>query len=139
MPIHRQPFSFMLLKVGTTRTYSMPVIPWQDLLIEIRGNCTSEGLTCRHEFFLLDGIDLRVTESEVFHHFHNSRGDDEPGEPLVIGRHHVPRRMLARGSLDRLLECMHVVVPVFTLFDIGGNFQDFSGVSRRSMKRFFCS
>src|SRR5262249_13074429 len=76
---------------------------------------TSECLTCRHEFLLLHGIDLRVIESEALHRFYNSRGDDESCEPFVIGGDHVPRRMLRRSGPDRFLKCVHVIVPVVTL------------------------
>src|SRR5262249_52394276 len=65
-------------------------------------------------------IDLRVTESKVLHRFHNSGRDYKPGEPFVIRGHNIPWRKLPRGGLDRLLECVHVVVPIVTFFDIGG-------------------
>ena len=31
---------------------------------------------------------------EILHGVHDRRGDDEPGEPLVVGRHDEPRRVL---------------------------------------------
>src|SRR5262245_10605409 len=80
---------------------------------------TNERLTCNHKFFLLYSIDLRVSESEVLQRFYNSRRDDEPCEPLVVGRHHVPWRMLRRSCPDRFLKCLHVVIPVVTLLNIG--------------------
>src|SRR5262245_5978989 len=81
---------------------------------------TSESLTSRHEFLFLQSIDLRVTESKVLHRFHNSGRDYKPGEPFVSGGHNTPWCKLTCGGLDRLLECVHVVVPVVTFFDIGG-------------------
>src|SRR5262245_28763654 len=81
---------------------------------------SSECLPYRLKFLLLHGIDLRITKSEVRHHLHDSKGDNEPGEPLMISWHHVPWRKLPRSDPDRLFECVHVVVPAVTLLDVGG-------------------
>ena len=80
---------------------------------------TGKRLTHRNQFLFLRSVDLRVTQSEVVQRFSNSARDDESCEPLVIGRHYVLWRKLPRSGLDRLLKCVHIVVPVVTLFNIG--------------------
>src|SRR5215475_8530711 len=80
---------------------------------------TSECLLGRDQFLLLYSIDLRVAESELVQRFANGARDDEPSEPLVIGRHHVPWGKFRRRSPDHVLECMHIVVPVLALLDVG--------------------
>jgi hypothetical protein len=81
--------------------------------------CTGKRLTRPNQFLFLHSVDLRVTKSEVVQRFSNSASDDESCEPLVIGRHYVPWRKLPRSGLDRLLKCVHIVVPVVTLLNIG--------------------
>src|SRR5258706_3635021 len=79
------------------------------------GKCRTRS----QELLLLRGIDLRVAEIEVFHRLHDGGGDDEPREPLVVGRHNVPWRMLPRSRPDRFLERLRVAVPEATFLDIG--------------------
>src|SRR5262249_22252023 len=69
--------------------------------------------------FLLRRVDRRVGKVELLHRFHDRGGDKEPGEPLVVGRHHVPRRLLRCRGPDRFLERVHVVVPEPALVHIG--------------------
>ena len=95
---------------------------------------------CRHEFLLLHGIDLRITETEALHRFYNSRGDDESCEPLVISRDHIPRRTLRRSGPDRFLKCVHVIVPVVTLLNIcSREFPIFLWRVEAFQEAFFCS
>ena len=46
------------------------------------------------ELFLLRRVEFRVCEAEVLQRVHDRPGDHEPGEPLVVGRHYEPRRVL---------------------------------------------
>jgi hypothetical protein len=47
-----------------------------------------------HQLFFLLRIHFRVCEIERLHDLHDCSGDNKPGEPLVVGRYDVPRRML---------------------------------------------
>ena len=46
------------------------------------------------QLFLLRCVDLRVGEIEAGHCLHDRRGDEEPAEPLVVGRYDEPWRVL---------------------------------------------
>ncbi len=46
-------------------------------------------------------------------------GHDQPREPLVIGRHDVPRRVVAGGVLDHVLVGVLIVVPEVALLGVG--------------------
>src|SRR4029077_16911339 len=56
--------------------------------------CTGKCRPDARELFPLRGVDLRVSKAEVLHRVHDRRGDKEPGEPLVVGRHDKPRRVI---------------------------------------------
>src|SRR6185312_1400293 len=71
--------------------------------------------TRRRQFLLLLRAHLWVCKVEVFDCFHDRRRDNKPGEPFVVGRHHVPWRVLGCCGGDRLLVCAHVVTPVLAL------------------------
>src|SRR5262249_45993739 len=63
------------------------------------------------EFPLFGGVNLRVAEVEIFHRFYNGRGNDEPGEPSVIGRHNEPWRVLRRSRPNSFLERVLIIAP----------------------------
>src|SRR5208337_1547469 len=67
------------------------------------------------ELLLLLRADFRIMELETFHRFDDRRRDDQPSEPLVVRRYDIPRRVRRGGSSDRLLERVHVTVPIFAL------------------------
>src|SRR5262245_42182422 len=78
-----------------------------------------ELLARRRELLLLGGVDGGIGEVEALDRLHDRGGDDQPGEPLVVGRHHEPRRALGCGRPDRLLVRVHVVLPEPALAHVG--------------------
>ena len=75
------------------------------------------------EFFAHFGRDLGEFQLQRFERVHNDRRDDQPREPFVIGGHHIPRRVRARGVADRVLVGFHVLRPALALANVrGGKF-----------------
>src|SRR5580693_2248992 len=66
----------------------------------------------RGELLSLILCDFRIFEVEQLNRLDNRRRDDEAGEPLVVGGHHEPGRILRRRRADRLLAGVYVIVPV---------------------------
>ena len=60
------------------------------LCLSLARECHTRG----HELFLFCRVDLRVCKVEILHSVHDCGRHDEPGEPLVVGRHDEPRRVL---------------------------------------------
>ena len=87
----------------------------QRLSLGLRGKLRARG----RQLPLLLLVDLRVCEVELLDHLDDRRGDGKAGEPLVVGRHHVPGRVLGRRGPNHLLERMHVVVPELALTHVG--------------------
>src|SRR5262249_23558013 len=69
--------------------------------------------TCGQQLLFLLRVDLWECEVEFLHCGHDSCGNQKPGEPFVVGRYDIPRRVFRCGSADRLFEGMHVVGPKF--------------------------
>src|ERR1700731_18284 len=89
-----------------------------------RSALVSKGLagklrTRSRQFLLLLRVDLWICEVELLDCLDDRRGDNEPGEPLVVGRYHVPRRLFRRGGADGFFERVHVVVPELALMHVG--------------------
>src|SRR5262249_29366521 len=62
--------------------------------------------------------DLRIFQIERLELFDHDGRDYQAGEPFVVGRHHVPRRLRRRSGLDHLLVGVHVLVPERPLLDV---------------------
>src|SRR6516165_828535 len=77
-----------------------------------------ESGSCRHQLLPPRRVDCGKFEVEHLDRLHDRGGDDEPGEPLVVGRHDEPRRVPRRRGPDRRLVGLHVIVPVLTLADV---------------------
>src|SRR5208283_3151412 len=71
------------------------------------------------EVFLLVRGHLRVLEVELLHRLDDRSRDNEAGEPLVVGGHDEPRRVLRSGRSDGLIVRAHVVVPVAAFAHVG--------------------
>src|SRR5262245_33945059 len=78
-----------------------------------------ERLTRDFQILLLLRVDLWIRKVEPLHDLDNRCGDNKPGKPFVVSRHHVPWRVLRCGGADRLLECVHVVIPELALVNVG--------------------
>src|SRR5262245_10372977 len=63
--------------------------------------------------------DFRVLEAERRQRLDDGRPDDDPREPLVVGRDDVPRRVLRGRVPDHVLVGAHVVLPVAALRGVG--------------------
>ena len=61
---------------------------------------------------------LRIFELEPVQRLHQRRRHHHAREPLVVGRHHVPRRFGAAGLADRFLVGRHVFRPQLALGDV---------------------
>src|SRR5262249_4728367 len=64
---------------------------------------------------LLGWGDLRIRQVEAVERVDDRRCDHEPGEPLLVARHHDPRRMRRRSVADRVLVRLVIRLPVFLL------------------------
>src|SRR5512134_2104582 len=64
-------------------------------------------------------VHLRIVEVERSERLDDGGADYDARKPLVVRRHHVPRRVLGRRLPDHLLIRRHVVLPVAALARIG--------------------
>src|SRR5208337_2974654 len=88
---------------------------YRPLSLGLGGKLRTRG----RQLLLLLRVDLWIGEVELLDRLDDRRGDDKTGEPLVVGRHHVPRRVLGGRGPNRLLERIHVVVPELALMHVG--------------------
>src|SRR5450759_4184687 len=92
------------------------------LVILLRGSGCSllreQGLLHLSELAKLLWPHFRVAEAERVEGIDDGGGDDEPREPLVVGRHDVPGRLFGRGLSDHVLVRPHVVLPALALLRV---------------------
>jgi len=71
-------------------------------------------------------VDLREMQLEPVERRDDGGADHDAGEPFVVGRHDIPRRMLGGGAANRIFVGLHVIVPEAALANVvGGKFPVF--------------
>jgi hypothetical protein len=70
------------------------------------------------QFLLLGRTNLRIVKIQRGKSVYHRRCHNYAREPLVVRRHHVPRRILRRRLANRLFVCLHVLIPKTALFGI---------------------
>ena len=78
-----------------------------------------EGSADGGEFFALGFFDVGEGEIEGVEGFENGAGDDEAGEPLVVGGDDVPGRMLGGGLLNHFFVSFLIILPEAALLNVG--------------------
>src|SRR5260370_22699329 len=74
----------------------------------------------RHfQFLALRCVDFRITEAQFFQLVLDSRRDDQPRIPFVVGGHDVPWSMRRGVVPDHIFVSIHVVIPKSALADVG--------------------
>src|SRR5262249_44385818 len=96
--------SFWLLRSVTARVHSI-------------GDEASPHACERAHLALIQGGELRVDRLELLD---DGGGDDEAGEPFVVGGRDIPRRVVGRGTGDHLLIGALIVLPPFAFPHVGG-------------------
>ncbi len=71
------------------------------------------------QFLALAIVDCRILQVQVLERVDDRASHDQPREPLVIGGHDVPRRVVAGGVLDHVFVGVLVVVPEVALLGVG--------------------
>src|SRR5512135_19699 len=79
-----------------------------------------EPAACGRELAALLRPELRVAQVEARHRLDDRRGNRQPAEPLVVRRHHVPRRVGGCRMADHVLVGLHVFLPVAALAHVRG-------------------
>src|SRR5688500_10545995 len=66
----------------------------------------------RGQLLALPLRDARILQLEGVERVDGRGRDDQPGEPFVVGRDHIPWRVGRRGGANRVLVRGHVLAPV---------------------------
>src|SRR5215469_12528949 len=93
---------------------------WQLSPASIQGSALAgQRRAYRPKLLLLLAAHARIFQVQFLHRLHDGRRHHEPREPLVVGRHDEPRRILRGGRPDGLLVGVHIGGPVAALARIG--------------------